>query len=146
MATSKGQERTNEMVSMLREWQGIERKSMEQMSDVLEKTQNPFVRIIMEVIRHDSLMHHRVQQVIIDSLTRADITLTHEEIAEVWDQIEAHDETEKEVVNIAKTLHEKAWNPLHKQLLAYLAADEEKHDKLLEELGEVKKDLLRRTQ
>jgi hypothetical protein len=133
------------MVSALRRWQSIERTSMEQMSEVLEKTTNPFVRIIMEIIRHDSLMHHRVQQVIIDSLTRADIPLRYEELAAVWDEIERHDATEKEVVGIAKVLRDEAWNPVHKQLLDYLANDEEKHDRLLEQLGEIKSALSRAT-
>jgi hypothetical protein len=40
---------------------------------------------------------------------------------------------------MAKDLKEKAWSPVHKHLLDYLLADETKHDKLLEQLGEMKK-------
>jgi hypothetical protein len=133
------------MVGLLRKWQTIERKSMAHLSEILEKTTNPFLRIIMEVIRHDSLMHHRVQQTLVDSLTRQEVPLRFEEIAEIWSEIEAHDAMEKQVVDLARTLHEKAWNPVHKQLLAYLAADEEKHDRLLEQLDEIKKQQARAT-
>lgn len=143
---NKGQQRVEDMVSGLREWQSIERQAMEQSAEILEATDNPFLRIIMEVIRHDSLMHHRVQQVIIDSLVKENITLTSEDVAAVWEKIENHEETEREVINIAKGLHEKAWNPVHKQLLSYLITDEEKHDRLLDELNQVKKGLSKVTQ
>lgn len=139
MTRSKGPGRVEEMIDSLREWQAIERQAMEQTAEIMEQTSNPYIRIIMEIIRQDSLMHHRVQQVIIDSLTRESVTLTPEEIGEVWDKVEEHDETEKHVVEIAKTLKAKAWTPIHKQLLDYLLTDEKKHDQLLEQLGELKK-------
>ncbi len=146
MAEAKGSERAAEMVEELRKWQGIERLSMEQTAKIMEETSNPFVRMIMEVIRHDSLMHHRVQQLIVDTLTTADVPLNHEELAGIWRSIEAHDESEKEVIGIAEGLREKAWSPLHKMLLDYLITDEKKHDRLLEQLGEVKKGFTRATQ
>jgi len=127
------------MLESLREWQSIERQAIEQTAAIIEQTSNPFIRIIMEIIRSDSLMHHRVQQMIIDSLTREAVSLTPEEIGAIWDRIEEHDKTEKHVVKIAETLKEKAWTPIHKQLLDYLLVDEKKHDHLLEQLGELKK-------
>jgi hypothetical protein len=139
MEKPKGKNRVEEMVESLREWQAIERQAMEQTAEIMEQTSNPYIRIIMEIIRQDSLMHHRVQQVIIDSLTREAVSLTPEEIGAIWEKIEEHDETEKHVVEIAETLKEKAWTPAHKQLLDYLLTDEKKHDALLEQLGELKK-------
>lgn len=146
MAEAKGAERAMEMVEQLRNWQRIERASMEQTAEIMERTSNPYVRMIMEIIRHDSLMHHRVQQLIVDTLTTADVSLTHEELAGIWKSIEAHDASEKEVIGIAEGLREKAWSPLHKMLLDYLITDEKKHDRILEELGEVKKGFTRATQ
>lgn len=143
---SKGNERAQQMIDALRGWQSIERKAMEQTAEIMEKTDNPFIRIIMEVIRHDSLMHHRVQQLIVDSLTKESITLTSEEIAAVWGMIEAHDETERDVIKIAQDLRERAFTPAHKLLLDYLLSDEQKHDGLLEKLGDLKKSLAAATQ
>lgn len=145
MSKPTGAERSADMVEGLRKWQAIERQSMDQTALVMENTSNPFIRLVMEVIRHDSLMHHRVQQTIIDSLTRADVPLSFDELGAVWKQIEEHDETEREVIELAKSLREKAWQPLHKMLLDYLIEDEKKHDRILEALGEVKKDLSRAT-
>ncbi len=135
----KGPERVDEMVEGLKKWQGIERKAMEQTAQIMESTGNPVIRIIMEIIRQDSMMHHRVQQFMIDSLTREAVNLTPEDVNEIWTKIEEHDEMEREVIGMAKDLKEKAWSPIHKQLLDYLLADETKHDKLLEQLGELKK-------
>jgi rubrerythrin len=139
MATKKGPERVDEMVESLKKWQSIERKSMEQTAEIMETTSNPVIRMVMEIIRQDSMMHHRVQQFMIDSLTREAVSLSPEEINEIWTKIEEHDEMEKDVINMAKELKEKAWSPVHKQLLDYLLTDEAKHDRLLEQLGELKK-------
>lgn len=139
MASKKGPERVDEMVESLKKWQSIERKAMEQTAEIMETTSNPVIRMVMEIIRQDSMMHHRVQQFMIDSLTREAVSLSPEEINEIWTKIEEHDEMEKDVINMAKELKEKAWSPVHKQLLDYLLTDESKHDRLLEQLGELKK-------
>ena len=97
----------------------------------------------MEIIRHDSLMHHRVQQFLIDTVTVEDVSLTREEVAEIWEKIEAHDRVEKKTIELAEGLKDKAWNPIHKQLLSYLIQDEKKHDGLLEQLNEVKAGMTR---
>ena len=138
MTKSTGPERVENMVNTLREWQGIERASMNDTAEIIEQCENPLIRMIMAIIRHDSLMHHRVQQFLIDTLTHQNVTISREDVAQIWEQIEKHDETEKKVVGIAKQLRDEAWNPVHKQLLTYLVTDEEKHDTLLEALNEIK--------
>jgi len=139
MTGQKGPERIENMVNVLREWQGIERASMNDTAEIIERCENPLIRMIMAIIRHDSLMHHRVQQFLIDSMTHQNVTVTREDVAQIWEQIEAHDKTEKRTVELAKQLRDEAWNPVHKQLLSYLVTDEEKHDSLLEALDEIKK-------
>ena len=143
MTTTKGPERLENMVNVLRQWQAIERQSINDMAEIQETTKNPLIRMVMEIIRHDSLMHHRVQQFLIDSVTEQNITLSREDVAEIWDRIEAHDKVEKKTIELAKSLREEAISPVHKQLLSYLLADESKHDTLLEQLNEVKKDMTR---
>ena len=125
-------------VNTLRRWQGIERESMNMTAEIMEETDNPLVRMIMEIIRHDSLMHHRVQQFLIDSVTKADVPVSREELAAVWKRIEAHDRVEKKTIEMAEQLKEKAWSPVHKQLLSYLLTDEKKHDHILDQLNQIK--------
>ena len=67
---AKGQENTDKLVDTLRKWQQIERKSIDSCADIMEKTDNSLIRQFMEIIRNDSVQHHRVQQFIIDSLTK----------------------------------------------------------------------------
>ena len=138
MSGAKGPEKVEKMVEVLRQWQGIERQAINEMAEIQEETRNPLIRLIMEIIRHDSLMHHRVQQFLIDSVTQEDVALTREDLAEIWDRIEAHDKVEKNTIEMAKQLRAEAWSPVHKQLLDYLLTDESKHDTLLEQLEQVK--------
>ena len=131
--------RIEEMVDVLREWQGIERQAMNDTAEIMEATDNRLIRLIMEIIRHDSLMHHRVQQFLVDSVTKEDVPVSRDDIAEVWEKIEDHDAMERKTIEMAEQLHGKAWHPVHKILFHYLITDEKKHDGLLNELNEVKK-------
>ena len=135
--------RVEEMVSVLREWQGIERQSMSDTTEIMQETENPLIRLVMEIIRHDSVMQHRVQQFLIDSVTRENVTLTREEVAEIWSKIEAHDEMEKKTIAMAEKLRNNAWSPIHEQLLDYLLSDERKHDGMLQQLETIKRGMSR---
>ncbi len=143
MTTTKGPERVENMVKILRQWQAVERQAMNDSAEIMETTGNLFIRTIMEIIRHDSIMHHRVQQFLVDCLTHEDVVVTREDVEEIWEKIEAHDRIEKKTLELARKLREEAWSPVHKHLLDYLLRDEEKHDTLLEALDEVKKGMSR---
>jgi hypothetical protein len=138
---AKGQENIDQLVETLRKWQKIERKAIENTAQIMEKTNNKLIWQVMEIIRNDSVQHHRVQQFIIESLTAAPVHLRPEELGELWKEIEEHDELEKEVIGIAKDLLPKCPLPIQKQLIQYLLTDEEKHDTLLMGLNEFKKSM-----
>jgi len=130
-----------EIVSNMRKWQKIEDASVSSTSQIMEKTDNSLVRLIMEIIQRDSQMHHRVQEWIANSLVET-VSLTPEELGGIWDMIERHIEVEKKSVAIA----EKALASLKGKtmviqayLLNYLLEDEKKHDKLLADLDSIKK-------
>jgi rubrerythrin len=141
MPKKKGQEHIEELVETLRKWQGIERKAIDSCADIMEKTDNSLIRQIMEIIRNDSVQHHRVQQFIIDSMTKEPVRLTPEELGQVWDEITAHDEVERQTIEIAKKLKEECRFFVQRALLDYLIVDEEKHDQLLQALEDFKKNL-----
>lgn len=136
-----GPERIEHTIQVLREWQALERQAIETTAEIMEKTDNPLIRQFMEIIRNDSVQHHRVQQFIIDSLTTTPVKLTPEELAEVWDAISAHDEVERKTIEIAKELKEECRFFVQRALLDYLIIDEEKHDHILGQLEEFKKNL-----
>ena len=135
--------KVDEMVEVLRQWQVLERQAMNDTAEIMERTTSPLIRVIMEIIRHDSLMHHRVQQFLIDSVAKESVTVTREDIADVWDKLKAHDLMEKKTIQMAQELRKKAWTPVLKLLLDYLIQEESKHDTLIEQLDGFKKDLAR---
>lgn len=141
MARVSGKEQTERLVTALRQWQGIERKAIESCAEIMEKTDNVLIRQFMEIIRNDSVQHHRVQQFIIDSLTTTPVKLTPEELSQVWDEITAHDEIEHEVVSLAKKLKDDCPFFVQRALLEYLIIDEEKHETIMESLESFKKNL-----
>lgn len=137
----KGPQRTEQLVEGMRRWQGVEREAIETCAAMMERTDNALVRQVMEIIRNDSVQHHRVQQFIIDSLTTTPVRLSPEELAEIWDEIEKHDEVEREVIELGKRLRDECTFPVQRMLLDYLITDEQKHDMLLQELEKFKSNL-----
>ncbi|MEW6338983.1 MAG: hypothetical protein ACOY3Y_18725 [Acidobacteriota bacterium] len=129
---------TDKAVDILVRWQDAENRTIAQTTSIIAKSKNPLVKLIMEVIRHDSVMHHRVQQFIVDSLTTKAITLTPEELAEVWDLVEEHVKMERETIGYGEELKKVCKLFVQSQLVSYLLTDEEKHDKMLGQLEQFK--------
>ena len=138
---SKAQERTREAVELLRSWQSLERESIATTAEIMDSTDNLLIRQIMEIIRNDSVQHHRVQQFIIDILTREPVRMSPDDMAEVWTRLEQHGELERRTIEMAIELKEKTTDVVAKVLLEYLILDEQKHDTLLEQLEAVKRHL-----
>ena len=138
---SKAQERTREAVELLRAWQGLEREAIGTTAEIMESTDNLLIRQIMEIIRNDSVQHHRVQQFLIDTMTREPVRMSPDDMAEVWTRLEEHDKLERRTIEMAKELKEKTTDVVAKVLLEYLILDEQKHDTLLEQLEAVKRHL-----
>jgi hypothetical protein len=130
------------LVETMRHWQKIENASVASTGRVIEKTENPLIRLVMEIIQADSQMHHRVQELIASTLVREPVTLTPEEMTAVWEGIEKHIELEKQMVGyVEQTLAEIKGRKMLVQeyLLNYLRNDEKKHDSLLAALEGIKK-------
>ena len=139
MSTKEIQEK---LVENMKQWQRVEDASVASTGRAIEKTGNPLIRIVMEVIQRDSLMHYRVQQLIADSLQRDTVSLSTDELADVWDIIESHIKIEKKTIQLAEEAlaHLEGKKMIVQEyLLNYLLADEKKHDSLLAQLETVKK-------
>ena len=138
MSTKEIQEKIVENMSL---WQRVEDASMASTGNAFAATTNPVIRTVMEIIQRDSLMHHRVQQLIIDSL-RETVTLSTDDLEAVWDIIEEHNMIEKKTLEFANGALDaiKGKNMvLQEYILEYLLADETKHDQMLERLEGIKK-------
>jgi hypothetical protein len=111
----------------------------------MEKTENPIVRLIMEIIQRDSQMHYLVQQWIADSLESKTVSLSPDELNKVWGLIERHTEIENSMVTIVRdALDSLKGKKMYVQeyLLKYLQEDEVKHTNLLNALEGLKKGML----
>ena len=134
-------EEVAELAATLRRWQEIEDESIAQTTAVIAKTHNPLIQLVMEIIRQDSLMHKRVQKVMLDSLEKEAFSLTPEELGEVWDLIEKHTAAEKETIALAEKARKNCRLFVQRHLLTYLTEDEQKHDRLLNQLEDFKRRL-----
>lgn len=135
-------ERQQQLVDVLKAWQRIEDRSVSQSVEIAERTANPVIRMVMEIVGRDSAMHKRVQQFIVDTIEKQAVSLTPDELARVWDAIEAHIEAEREterLIGEARAALAGTKDVVQQYLLAYLAADEKKHDQLLEGLNLIKR-------
>lgn len=137
MATQK--ESIEKLIELLKRWQKIEDASVKNTTEIIKRSDNPLVHLIMEIIRQDSVMHRRVQQLIIDHFEKRPITLNPDELTSFWSLVEEHDEIEKKTIALAKEALQDIKSPIAKYLLEYLLYDETKHDNLLDDMDKIKK-------
>ena len=90
------------LAASMRRWQKIENSAIVSTGYVMEKTENPIIRLIMEIIQRDSQMHYLVQQWIADSVESKTVSLAPDELKKVWGLIERHTEIEEAMVEIVK--------------------------------------------
>ncbi len=131
-----------ELVEKMKQWQKIEDASLASTGKIMAATDNKLIRLVMEIIQLDSQMHHRVQDFIVSTLEREAVTVTPDDMSAVWSAIEDHIKIEKRMVEyVSGTLEQLKGKKMLAQeyLLNYLKTDEQKHDKLLEDLEAVKK-------
>jgi len=132
----------SQLSDTMKTWQKVENASVASTAHVLEKTDNPVIRQIMEIIQNDSQQHHRIQQMIIDSLEKSALTFSPEDLANVWGLVEKHLEIEKNTIKLADEALSflKGKNMVVQEyLINYLLTDEKKHNSILEDMEKIKK-------
>lgn len=135
---NKKSETIENMINILKRWQGIEDDSIRNTTEIIKRSNNSIVNIIMEIIRQDSVIHRRIQQLIVDNYTKKPIAIDKDELTEIWDLITEHDEAERKTIELANYALAQIDEPIVKFLLEYLLLDESKHDKLLTDLEKYK--------
>jgi len=137
----KTADNADDLIAVLQQWQKIEDGAVAQTAKIMAKTTNPFIRLVMEIIQQDSVMHRRVQQVMLDGLEKQAFSLTPEELGDIWDLVEQHAALEKETLVLAEKARKNCRLFIHRHLLTYLLEDEQKHDRLLGQLEDFKRGL-----
>ena len=135
-------ETQEKLAARMREWQRLEDATIAHTAKINTKTENPLLRMVMDIIQRDSVMHRRVQQLIIDSLQKEQINVPVDDLAAIWDAVEQHVEMERKTIELGEcSLRELEGrgNVVQRYLLSYLKTDEEKHEKMLSDLHLIKK-------
>jgi rubrerythrin len=130
-----------ELTTILENWQALETATISHTTEVIAKTKNPLIRLLMEIIRQDSEMHYRVQQVLLDGIERQAFTLTPEELGDIWEMVEKHADMEKQTIELAEKALKNCRLFVQRHLLTYLIEDEKKHDRLLGQLEDFKRNI-----
>ncbi len=137
----KTKELQEKIVKNMKTWQKIEDASVANTGAIMEKTDNPIIRTVMEIIQNDSKMHYRVQQFIADSFEKAALSLNIDELNAVSEMVENHLQIEKRMVGLVQDSLDAVKGKkmlVQEYLLDYLMEDEEKHNRLLDNLGKIK--------
>lgn len=132
----------HQIIDNMRQWQKIENASVASTGKMIEKTANPVVRMIMEIIQRDSQMHYRVQELIADSLESKTMHLNPDELNEIWDMVDHHIQIEEKTVELAEQALELLKGRkmvVQEYLIQYLLQDEQKHNRVLADLETIKK-------
>ena len=134
-----------EIVSGMKRWEKIEDAALTSISKVIEQTDNPFIRLVMEIIQRDTQMHHRVQEWISLSISEKAAVLTYDDLDKVWRQVEQHMEVERQMAAMVREMLaavEGKRMVMQEYLLNFLLEDETKHSNLLHRLEQIKIGLL----
>jgi hypothetical protein len=132
----------SEIVASLKSWQKLEAESIASTGEIMRRSANPIISLIMEIIQQDSKLHQKVQKWLADSLDKEALALSPDELVVIWDMVEKHINLEKQMVdNIKKVLSSLPQNALliQKYFFEYLLTDEKKHDRLLADLKNFKR-------
>ena len=142
MSEKKSQkEELEQLVALLGQWQELEVEGIAFLNELQGQTENPILREVLEIIKQDSGQHRRVQQFLIDGLTKEAFSLNIEEVAQIWEKLEEHDKLEEEAIAMANRARKNTSSVVVRYFLNYLLADEEKHHRMLDNLEDIKRNL-----
>ena len=134
---SENKMENGQIVELMRNWQRIEDASILNSTEIIKNSDNPLIHLVMEVIRQDSVMHRRVQQLIIDNFNRKPLTLNIADVKGIRELLENHNQIEKKTIALAEEALGEIQSPIVRYMLEYLLTDEKKHDKLLDDLEKI---------
>jgi len=123
----KSREISEEFLKLIQEWIELEDRTIASADELIRKANNPFVKMRMEMIKHDSGKHKVMLQWIIDNLTKESVHLTPDEVAPMSALLYKHLEVESKSMTLASNALKKSGLPMVRYILAALLDDETKH-------------------
>src|SRR4030042_5252430 len=130
--------REEKLVQLITDWKSLENDTVALAEDLQKKSDNPFVKVIMEIIKRDSEKHKVMQQFVIDALTKEAVHLSPQELIPLADVLEKHIEAERKSMGLANTCATESKNFFVDFIVSSLIEDEVKHHNMLKTLDQIK--------
>jgi MoxR-like ATPase len=133
------QHTNDKLVQQFRDWQNLENDTLRLAEDLQKKTSNPFIQLIMEVIKRDSEKHKVMQQFVIDALTKEAVHLSPEELIPLSEVLEKHITAEAKSMALANACAvAESKDYFVDFVVEALMEDEAKHHSMLKTLAHIK--------
>lgn len=139
--TLESVENRGQFMTDLFEWLSVESDTVMKCTEIQEKTDNPFVQLVAEIIRGSSRTHIRILNLIHECLAKKAVSLTPEELGQMWELVQGYLETETKSVDMARQAISSSRIFVIRQLLIYMLEDKSRNLKLLGQLEDFKKNL-----
>ena len=127
-----------ELAKVLKEWYSLEDQTIKLAEDLMKKSDNSFVKVIMEMIKRDSEKHKIMQQFAIDHLTKEAFRLTPQELIPLGEVLEKHIQAEAKSMGLANSAITMSRDYFVNFIVSYLMADEIKHHEMPTKLDHIK--------
>ena len=138
MAKVATTQREEKLVRLITDWKGLENDTITLAEDLQKKSDNPFVKVIMEIIKRDSEKHKVMQQFVIDTLTKEAIHLSPQELIPLADVLDRHIQAEAKSMGLANACAIESRNYFVDFIVSALTDDEVKHHNMLRTLDHIK--------
>jgi hypothetical protein len=127
-----------ELAKILKDWQNLEEETASLSESLMKKSNNDFVKVIMEMIKRDSEKHKAMQQFVIDHLTKRAIEIAPQDLVPLGDVLDRHLKAEAKSMGLANLAITKSKDFFANFIVSYLMADEIKHHEMLTKLEQIK--------
>jgi len=132
-------EKSNNFVKIMKDWQRLEDETIKFADNMMRSNKNPLIKMVMEMIKNDSMKHKAMQQMLIDSVTKEAIHLSPEELSSISESLNRHLQAEAKSLELADAALRQSELFVTRFILSMLIADETKHHKMLGNLNELKR-------
>ena len=116
----------------------LEDQTIKFAEELMKKSENPFICVIMEMIKRDSEKHKKMQQYAIDHLTKEATKLDQQDLIPIADILDKHVEAETKSMGLANNAMTKSKDFFTNFIISYLMSDEIKHHEMLTRLDHIK--------
>lgn len=135
---TKHMKEMEELAKILQDWYALEDQTIKFSEELMKKSDNSFVKVIMEMIKRDSEKHKTMQQYAINHLTKEATKLDQQDLIPLSDILDKHVAAEAKSMGLANIAMTKSKDFFTNFIISYLMSDEIKHHEMLTRLDHIK--------